>query len=151
MLLLARPILTPKSVLPLFFIIGVVFAPIGGVLICASSQVCSFPSIRTSPLVSGLTMRPRSKKSRSITANANPPPRVIGGTPSPAERSPTLSSPRRRRRSHGRNIPTRLGLSPAGSNSKSWMIWARPSTCTIASPISIRTTVDMFSPWISNS
>ncbi|KAJ5619569.1 hypothetical protein N7510_003553 [Penicillium lagena] len=34
-----RPILTPKSVLPLFFIVGVLFAPIGGVLIWASSQV----------------------------------------------------------------------------------------------------------------
>jgi len=34
-----QPILTPKSVLPLFFIVGVLFAPIGGVLIWASSQV----------------------------------------------------------------------------------------------------------------
>ncbi|KAJ5156521.1 Meiotically protein [Penicillium capsulatum] len=34
-----QPILTPKSVLPLFFIIGVIFAPIGGVLIWASSLV----------------------------------------------------------------------------------------------------------------
>lgn len=35
-----RPILTPKSVLPLFFIVGIVFAPIGGVLLWANSQVC---------------------------------------------------------------------------------------------------------------
>ncbi|KAJ5169111.1 Meiotically protein [Penicillium canariense] len=34
-----QPILTPKSVLPLFFIVGVLFAPIGGVLLWASSQV----------------------------------------------------------------------------------------------------------------
>lgn len=34
-----QPILTPKSVLPLFFIIGIIFAPIGGVLIWASSEV----------------------------------------------------------------------------------------------------------------
>lgn len=34
-----RPILTPKSVLPLFFIVGVIFAPIGGLLLWASSQV----------------------------------------------------------------------------------------------------------------
>lgn len=34
-----QPILTPKSVLPLFFIVGVLFAPIGGVLIWASSTV----------------------------------------------------------------------------------------------------------------
>ena len=35
-----RPILTPKTVLPLFFILGVIFAPIGGLLIYASSEVC---------------------------------------------------------------------------------------------------------------
>ncbi|KAJ5775960.1 uncharacterized protein N7511_000971 [Penicillium nucicola] len=34
-----QPILTPKSVLPLFFIVGIIFAPIGGVLIWASSLV----------------------------------------------------------------------------------------------------------------
>ncbi|OJJ89481.1 CDC50/LEM3 family protein [Aspergillus glaucus CBS 516.65] len=34
-----QPILNPKSVLPLFFIVGVIFAPIGGVLLWASSQV----------------------------------------------------------------------------------------------------------------
>ncbi|OQD70066.1 hypothetical protein PENDEC_c027G00395 [Penicillium decumbens] len=34
-----QPILTPKSVLPLFFVVGVLFAPIGGVLLWASSQV----------------------------------------------------------------------------------------------------------------
>jgi hypothetical protein len=37
-----RPILTPKTVLPLFFIVGIVFAPIGGLLLYASSQVCGF-------------------------------------------------------------------------------------------------------------
>lgn len=34
-----QPILTPKTVLPLFFAVGVVFAPIGGLLLWASSQV----------------------------------------------------------------------------------------------------------------
>ncbi|KAJ5293318.1 JAB1/Mov34/MPN/PAD-1 [Penicillium atrosanguineum] len=34
-----QPILTPKSVLPLFFIVGILFAPIGGVLLWASAQV----------------------------------------------------------------------------------------------------------------
>ncbi|KAI9929080.1 hypothetical protein ASPWEDRAFT_36965 [Aspergillus wentii DTO 134E9] len=34
-----QPILTPKSVLPLFFAIGVIFAPLGGVLLWASAQV----------------------------------------------------------------------------------------------------------------
>ncbi|RMZ83913.1 hypothetical protein DV737_g1525, partial [Chaetothyriales sp. CBS 132003] len=31
-----RPILTPKTVLPIFFAIGIVFAPIGGLLLWAS-------------------------------------------------------------------------------------------------------------------
>lgn len=34
-----QPILTPKTVLPLFFAVGVIFAPIGGLLLYASSQV----------------------------------------------------------------------------------------------------------------
>lgn len=34
-----RPILTPKTVLPLFFAIGIIFAPIGGGLLYASAQV----------------------------------------------------------------------------------------------------------------
>lgn len=34
-----QPILTPKTVLPLFFVVGVIFAPIGGLLLWASSQV----------------------------------------------------------------------------------------------------------------
>ncbi|KAM0459358.1 hypothetical protein ACHAPV_005540 [Trichoderma viride] len=34
-----QPILTPKTVLPLFFAIGIIFAPIGGLLLYASTQV----------------------------------------------------------------------------------------------------------------
>ncbi|KAK4691849.1 hypothetical protein P7C71_g5244, partial [Lecanoromycetidae sp. Uapishka_2] len=34
-----QPILTPKTVLPLFFIVGIIFAPIGGLLLYASAQV----------------------------------------------------------------------------------------------------------------
>ncbi|KAJ1970439.1 alkylphosphocholine resistance protein lem3, partial [Dimargaris xerosporica] len=34
-----QPLLTPKSVLPTFFIIGVIFAPLGGVLLWASDSV----------------------------------------------------------------------------------------------------------------
>lgn len=37
--MLRRPILTPKTVLPLFFAIGIIFAPIGGLLLYASSLV----------------------------------------------------------------------------------------------------------------
>lgn len=36
-----RPILTPKTVLPLFFAIGVIFAPIGGILFWANTKVRS--------------------------------------------------------------------------------------------------------------
>lgn len=34
-----QPILTPKSVLPTLLIVGLIFAPIGGVLIWGSNQV----------------------------------------------------------------------------------------------------------------
>lgn len=34
-----QPILTPKTVLPLFFTIGIIFAPIGGLLLYASAKV----------------------------------------------------------------------------------------------------------------
>ncbi|KAH0373976.1 Lem3/Cdc50, partial [Aureobasidium melanogenum] len=34
-----QPILTPKTVLPLFFAVGIIFAPLGGLLLWASSQV----------------------------------------------------------------------------------------------------------------
>ncbi|KAL5121468.1 alkylphosphocholine resistance protein lem3 [Pleosporales sp. CAS-2024a] len=34
-----QPILTPKTVLPLFFFVGIIFAPIGGLLLYASAQV----------------------------------------------------------------------------------------------------------------
>ncbi|KAB5572693.1 CDC50 family protein [Coniochaeta sp. 2T2.1] len=34
-----QPILTPKTVLPLFFTLGIIFAPIGGLLLWASSKV----------------------------------------------------------------------------------------------------------------
>ncbi|ODQ66435.1 Lem3/Cdc50 [Nadsonia fulvescens var. elongata DSM 6958] len=37
-----QPILTPKTVLPLFFIITVIFAPIGGLLLFANSKVQEF-------------------------------------------------------------------------------------------------------------
>jgi hypothetical protein len=34
-----RPILTPKTVLPIFFAIGIIFAPIGGLLLYASERI----------------------------------------------------------------------------------------------------------------
>ncbi len=40
-----RPILTPKTVLPLFFAIGIIFAPIGGGLLYASAQVSRLKGI----------------------------------------------------------------------------------------------------------
>lgn len=42
LLTLRRPILTPKTVLPLFFVVGIIFAPIGGLLLYASAQVSSY-------------------------------------------------------------------------------------------------------------
>lgn len=38
-----QPILTPKTVIPLFFVIGLICTPIGGLLIYASSTVCISP------------------------------------------------------------------------------------------------------------
>ena len=37
-----QPILTPKTVLPTFFLVGLVFAPIGAVLYYFASQVSEF-------------------------------------------------------------------------------------------------------------
>jgi len=34
-----QPILTPKTVLPTFFIVGIIFAPLGGLLLYASNSV----------------------------------------------------------------------------------------------------------------
>jgi len=38
-LLAYSPILTPKTVLPIFFAIGIIFGPLGGLLLYASSKV----------------------------------------------------------------------------------------------------------------
>jgi hypothetical protein len=38
-LLAYAPILTPKTVLPLFFAVGIIFGPLGGLLLYASSKV----------------------------------------------------------------------------------------------------------------
>ena len=38
-LLAYAPILTPKTVLPLFFLVGIIFGPLGGALLYASSKV----------------------------------------------------------------------------------------------------------------
>jgi hypothetical protein len=42
-LLAYAPILTPKTVLPLFFVVGIIFGPIGGLLLYSSSKVCILP------------------------------------------------------------------------------------------------------------
>ncbi|KAJ1929951.1 alkylphosphocholine resistance protein lem3, partial [Tieghemiomyces parasiticus] len=34
-----QPLLTPKTVLPTFFAVGIIFAPLGGVLLWASDSV----------------------------------------------------------------------------------------------------------------
>lgn len=38
-----QPILTPKTVLPLLFAVGIIFAPLGGVLLWASNEVSLSP------------------------------------------------------------------------------------------------------------
>jgi hypothetical protein len=45
-LLAYAPILTPKTVLPLFFALGIIFGPIGGLLLYASSKVCHSSSTK---------------------------------------------------------------------------------------------------------
>jgi hypothetical protein len=45
-----RPILTPKTVLPLFFAIGIIFAPIGGGLLYASAVVSVITEIMATRL-----------------------------------------------------------------------------------------------------
>jgi len=45
-LLAYAPILTPKTVLPLFFAIGIIFGPIGGLLLYASSKVFQPPAFK---------------------------------------------------------------------------------------------------------
>jgi hypothetical protein len=47
-LLAYAPILTPKTVLPLFFAIGIIFGPIGGLLLYASSKVWNTPALTAS-------------------------------------------------------------------------------------------------------
>jgi hypothetical protein len=41
-----QPILTPKTVLPTFFFLGIIFAPIGAFLLWGSGKVCSFDQDR---------------------------------------------------------------------------------------------------------
>jgi len=52
-----RPILTPKTVLPLFFAVGIIFAPIGGLLLYASAQVSELESKRLQTLAQSAETR----------------------------------------------------------------------------------------------
>jgi len=58
-----QPILTPKVFLPTFFILGVLFAPLGGLLIWGSNLVSGFSCADSLTYI----MFPRWAKSRSIT------------------------------------------------------------------------------------
>ena len=50
-LLAYSPILTPKTVLPILFALGIICGPIGGLLLYASSQVpCSPPRVPALPV-----------------------------------------------------------------------------------------------------
>ncbi|KAJ3539107.1 hypothetical protein NMY22_g4881 [Coprinellus aureogranulatus] len=73
-----QPILTPKTVLPTLFLIGIVFAPIGGLLIWGSSRVsemtfdyteCENLPAATSPDSLSFTDMPSSKYSYHLSAS----------------------------------------------------------------------------------
>jgi hypothetical protein len=63
-----RPILTPKTVLPIFFAIGIIFAPIGGLLLWSSAMV----GHRTRKTLQMLKLHSRFKSFLSITQTAAP-------------------------------------------------------------------------------
>jgi hypothetical protein len=59
-LLAYSPILTPKTVLPIFFAVGIIFGPIGGLLLYASSEVrhiSPFPLLPTANPISCGTLK----------------------------------------------------------------------------------------------
>ncbi|KAI9815740.1 MAG: hypothetical protein M1827_002136 [Pycnora praestabilis] len=76
-----QPILTPKTVLPLFFAVGIIFAPIGGLLLWASAQVQEISldysnCIESAPNNTFATMPSNlvsSSFSSSNSSNGNPP------------------------------------------------------------------------------
>jgi hypothetical protein len=55
-LLAYAPILTPKTVLPLFFAIGIIFGPIGGLLLFASSKVALYARATLTDQVQEITI-----------------------------------------------------------------------------------------------
>ncbi len=71
-----QPILTPRTVLPLFFLIGVIFAPIGGLLLLASSRVqqltIDYTDCYLNPNGGGLTDVPEEKVSSSFSTTSDP-------------------------------------------------------------------------------
>jgi hypothetical protein len=81
MLINCRPILTPKTVLPLFFAVGIIFGPIGGALLYASALVRYSKTAHggMGGVFSELTIVPsrRSNKSRSTTPDASRMPPLI--------------------------------------------------------------------------
>ncbi|KAI8459895.1 endosomal protein [Phakopsora pachyrhizi] len=78
-----QPILTPKTVLPIFFLIGIIFAPIGGILIWGSERVNEFtidytdcdvsaPQVQASAdTTSGFQELPSNKYSYHIASSSN--------------------------------------------------------------------------------
>ena len=64
-LLAYAPILTPKTVLPLFFAVGIIFGPIGGLLLFASSQVLKHTTLERKRFLT-LVCACRYKRLRSI-------------------------------------------------------------------------------------
>ncbi|CAK7273012.1 alkylphosphocholine resistance protein lem3 [Sporothrix epigloea] len=70
-----QPILTPKTVLPLFFAIGIIFAPIGGVLLYVSAQVqmiqLEYTNCATQAPTSGFEAMPSSAVTMQFKSSSN--------------------------------------------------------------------------------
>ncbi|CAK7204097.1 alkylphosphocholine resistance protein lem3 [Sporothrix eucalyptigena] len=70
-----QPILTPKTVLPLFFAIGIIFAPIGGVLLYVSAQVqmiqLEYTNCATQAPTTGFEAMPSSAVSMQFKSSSN--------------------------------------------------------------------------------
>ncbi|KAL1922907.1 uncharacterized protein VTP21DRAFT_9283 [Calcarisporiella thermophila] len=85
-----QPLLTPKAVLPTLFIVGIIFAPIGGLLLYGSSTVAALTIDYTNCMDSIGNFQPISSYSfrRSFFASDLPEPPQYMGTPDQPPLSP---------------------------------------------------------------
>ncbi|KAI9703068.1 MAG: hypothetical protein M1820_005940 [Bogoriella megaspora] len=85
-----QPILTPKTVLPLFFAVGIIFAPLGGLLIWASSKVEEI-SIDYSDCSNSAPNDPQSSAIPSGNVNSNFKSKTPTSSPTWSKRNETVS------------------------------------------------------------